>query len=173
KKLERDQGRHPIVLEYADLPDVLVLHRGLKVVVTKNVWQTKGIINATCGVVRDWGDTIASIAAEIVEQDPTHKRPAWVEVELTTGKGSGSTVKILPFEDRNVWVPYCRGVAVSGAYVAKQRPLMAAACITVHHVQGVGFERVAVWIPSRVFFAQGQGYTAISREKTLEGLFLV
>lgn len=31
KKLKRDLGRHPIVLEYADLPDVLVLHEGLKV----------------------------------------------------------------------------------------------------------------------------------------------
>ena len=30
-KLKRDRGRHPIVLEYADLPDTLVLHEGLKV----------------------------------------------------------------------------------------------------------------------------------------------
>lgn len=30
-KLNRDKGRHPIVLEYADLPDTLVLHEGLKV----------------------------------------------------------------------------------------------------------------------------------------------
>ena len=30
-KLKRDKGRHPIVLEYADLPDTLVLHQGLKV----------------------------------------------------------------------------------------------------------------------------------------------
>ena len=30
-KLKRDKGRHPIVLECADLPDTLVLHKGLKV----------------------------------------------------------------------------------------------------------------------------------------------
>ena len=43
----------------------------------------------------------------------------------------------------------------------------------MHRVPGVGFERVAVWILSRGFFAQGQGYTAVSRGKTLDGLFLV
>ena len=96
-----------------------------------------------------------------------------MEVELTTGKGRGSTVKIQPFEDKSVWVPYCRGVAVSGAYIVKQWPFMVAACMTVHRVQGVGFERVAVWIPSRGFFPQGQGYTAVSRGQTLDGLFLV
>ena len=52
-------------------------------------------------------------------------------------------------------------------------PFMVAACMTVHRVQGVRFERVAMWIPSRGFFAQGQGYTAVSRGKTLDGLFLV
>ena len=82
--------------------------------------------------------------AEIDEQDVNHKRPAWVEVELTTGKGRGSTVKIQPFEDKSVWVPCCRGVAVSGAYIVKHWPFMVAACMTVHRVQGVGFERVAV-----------------------------
>ena len=45
--------------------------------------------------------------------------------------------------------------------------------MTVHRVQGVGFERVAVWIPSRGFFAQSQGYTAVSRGKPLDSLFLV
>ena len=30
-KLKRDQERHPIVLDYADLPDTLILHQGLEV----------------------------------------------------------------------------------------------------------------------------------------------
>ena len=142
-------------------------------VITKNVDQIKGIINATCGIVRRWEDTPASLEGELDEIDVTHKRPTWVEVELTTGKGKNITVKLQPFEEKSVWVPYCRGVAVSGAYIVKQWPFMVAACMTVHRVQGVGFERVAVWIPSRGFFAQGQGYTAVSRGKTLDGLFLV
>ena len=108
--------------------------------------------------------------AELDEIDVKHKRPAWVEVELTTGKGKGITVKLHPFEEKSVWVPYCRGVTVSDAYVVKQWPFMVAARMTVHRVQRVGFERVAVWIPSRGFFAQGQGYTAVSRENILDGL---
>ena len=104
---------------------------------------------------------------------PRPQRPAWVEVELTTGKGKGSKVKLQPFEDKAVRVPFCNGVAVSGAYIVKQWPFMVAACMTIRRVQGVGFELVAVWIPSRGFFAQGQGYTAVSRGKTLGGLFIV
>ena len=37
-KLKRDKGRHPIVLEYADLPDTLVLHQGLKVRLPSNLY---------------------------------------------------------------------------------------------------------------------------------------
>lgn len=37
----------------------------------------------------------------------------------------------------------------------------------------MGFDRVAVWIPNRVLFAQGQGYTTISKGKIMDGLFLV
>ena len=44
---------------------------------------------------------------------------------------------------------FCRGVAVSGEYILKQWPFMVATCMTTRRVQGVGFERVAVWIPSR------------------------
>ena len=142
-------------------------------VITKNVDQNKGIVNATCGIVTRWEGTVTALEAELDEIDVKHKRPAWVEVELRTGKGKDTNVKLQLFEEKSVWVPYCRGVAVSGAYVVKQWPFMVAACMTVYRVQGVGFERVTVWIPPRGFFAQGHGYTAVSRGKTLDGLFLV
>ena len=142
-------------------------------IITKNVDQNKGIVNATCGTVRRWEDIAASLEEELDEIDVKRKRPAWVEVELTTSKGKDITLKLQPFEEKSLWVPYCRGVAVSGAYVVKQWPFMVAARMTVHRVQGVGIERVAVWIPSRNFFAEGQGYPAVSKGKTLDGLFLV
>lgn len=50
---------------------------------------------------------------------------------------------------------------------------MVAACMTIHTVQGVGFECVGLWIPLRVFFEQEQGYTAVSRAQSLKELFLV
>ena len=46
--------------------------------------------------------------------------------------------------------------------------------MTVHRIQGVGFERVALWIPLRGFIKQVQGYyTAESRAHCLEGLLLL
>ena len=143
-------------------------------VITRNIDQNKGIVNATYyGIVRRWEDTAASLEAELDKIDAKHKRPAWVEVELTTGKGKDTAVKLQPFEEKSVWVPYCRGVAVSGAYVVKQWQFMVAAYMTVHRVQRAGFERVAVWIPSRGFFAQSQWHAVVSRGETLDGLFLV
>lgn len=111
--------------------------------------------------------------AEDPEGDVAHKRPAWAEVELTTGTGKVISVKLQSLEDNGVWVPFRRRVAVSDAYVIKQWPFMVAACMTINRAQGVEFERVAVWIPSRGFFAQGQGYSAFLEGKTLDGLFLV
>jgi len=41
-----------------------------------NVDQQRGVVNATCGLVRDWRDTAASVEAEAHENDLAHKRPA-------------------------------------------------------------------------------------------------
>lgn len=93
----------------------------------------------------------------------------YLSVHLTSGTGAGTDVPVMPFTEISVWVPASRGAAVSGAYETIQWPIMLAVCMTIHRVQGVGFGRVAIWIPSRGFFAEGQGYTAVSRAETPEG----
>ena len=45
--------------------------------------------------------------------------------------------------------------------------------MTVHRLQEVVFEGVALSIPLRGFFAQGHGYPTESRAPSLEGLFIV
>ena len=78
------------------------------------------------------------------------------------------------FQEQHVCVPYCcRGAAVCEAFTVTQWPIMVGACMIVRRVQGVGFELVALWIPLRGFFAQGQGYSAVSRAQSLQGLLLV
>ena len=72
----------------------------------------------TVGKIKSWRDTGAPLEAEKDEIDDDHKRPAWVKIELITGKGQ-ENVKLQSFEDTNVWVPYCRDVAVSCQYVVK------------------------------------------------------
>ena len=69
-------------------------------------------------------------------------------------------------------MPSSCGRAVSGAYTVTQWPIMVATCITVHRVDGVRFERVTLWIRHRGFFAQGQGYTTVSRAHSVKRLFL-
>lgn len=79
-----------------------------------------------------WEDSDASRAAEAAEPDPQQKRSAYVRARMTTGSGMGSDVNILPYDQRQMWVPYCGGVAVSGAYKVTQLPFMIAACMTFY-----------------------------------------
>ena len=72
------------------------------------------------------------------------KGQAWVEVDLTTGKGTRSFVKIHPFGDKSVWVPHCRGVALTGTFVVKKWPFMVPTCVTVH--------RVRMWVSTKLPF---------------------
>eukprot|EP00904_Undaria_pinnatifida_P006640 jgi/Undpi1/3105/HiC_scaffold_15.g06479.m1 len=69
------------------------------IVITKNADQQRGVVNATCGVVRGWQDTDASLEAEAHETTLAHKRPAWVEVELTTGTAitEAAYMEVSPF----------------------------------------------------------------------------
>lgn len=94
----------------------------------------------------------------------TNSRCGW-KSNSRPGKGAGHTFNILLLEKFIVGVSPLAGHTWPSFRVA--------ACMTVHGVQGLSFERVAVWIPSIGFFVQGQGYIAVSKGKTLGGLFLV
>ena len=73
-----------------------------------------------------------------------------------------------------MWVPYSsRGAAVSEAYTVTQWPIMVAACMTVHRVQGVGFERVVLWILLERFLRAGARTNHCIQGAEPTGLFLV
>ena len=136
-----------------------------QLVVTENVGQGQGIVNASRGFSGAGKTPFASLDCKETKKGFTHKRPAWVVIELTTGKGKGTIAKVQPFQEESVWVPACRGPAATGACTVTRWPIVVAACMTAH--------RVALWIPPRGFFAQGLRHTAVSRVLSLKGLFLV
>lgn len=90
------------------------------VVIIKNVDQGRGVVNATCEIYRGWEDTGAFLDARTDENDPTRKRPAWVVIKITIIKGKSTIAKVPLFQEKNVWVPYCRDAAVNGAYTVTQ-----------------------------------------------------
>lgn len=75
----RLQGRQRRLhdFEYVDLPDELILRRGLKVVVTKNVDQRNGIVNATSGICRSWENTVVSSKLTRMRPITTTNDPPW------------------------------------------------------------------------------------------------
>ena len=64
-----------------------------QVVITKNVDQRRGIVHATSGILRGCEDANDSLDAQADEKYPTSKRPAWVVIGLTIGKGKGGVDK--------------------------------------------------------------------------------
>jgi ATP-dependent DNA helicase PIF1 len=123
-------------------PERLELKKGAVVMFTKNNFDA-GFVNGTLGVVAGfYGDNNYPI--------------------IQTGRG-GRKIYAEPME----WSVGEDGEVVAGV---KQIPIRLAWGITVHKSQGITLE--SAFMDLSEVFVEGQGYVALSRLKTLDGLFL-
>lgn len=127
-------------------PEELVLKKDAKVMFVKNNFEA-GYINGTLGVVSGF-----------IEDDDY----GWLP-QVTLRDGSSMIV------EPEAWAVENESGKAIASY--KQLPLRLAWAITVHKSQGMTLEAAEIDLSQT--FEKGQGYVALSRLKTLEGLRLL
>ena len=129
-------------------PEQLVLKIGAQVMMLKNTFSKEGIINGSIGIVRSFD-----------------KRKGYPVVEFS----NGAVLTITPEE----WCvsKFNENTAeVEIEAMMVQIPLVLSWAITVHKSQGMTLEKIRCNLGNA--FAEGQVYVAVSRVKTLQGLFI-
>jgi ATP-dependent exoDNAse (exonuclease V) alpha subunit len=133
----------------------ILLAEGTKVMLTHNLWTSKGLVNGAQGVVKNiWFDQGSNSCSHL---------PAVVFVEFDGYSGPETPA----WEGVNPsWVPIVPAVAwwetkAGKALTCTQLPLMMAWGITIHKSQGLTLEKVVVELGEKDFSA-GLSFVAIS-----------
>lgn len=134
-------------------PNTLNLKIGAQVMLLYNLDINRGLVNGSLGKIEDF----------VVDTDQdsgilcTKKYPL---VKFTNGETQVITT--------HAWECVDPQEGVIAWY--KQIPLKLAYSLTVHKTQGMTLDKIKVYLQD--CFAPGQAYVAVSRVKTLEGLFV-
>lgn len=128
-------------------PEELILKTGAQVMMLKNSLQKQGIINGSIGIVTGF----------------TKNKTPIVKFY------NGEICSILP-EEWNIETFNEDTGEIEVVASIKQIPLVLAWAITIHKSQGMTLDNIFCDLSS--VFAEGQAYVALSRVKSLEGLFL-
>lgn len=126
----------------------LNLKVGAQVMMTKNTYQKDGIINGSLGIIRNFS--------------PRKKYPI---VEFSNGKILTIAVEewlIEKYDETTKMLKIEAGVI--------QIPLILAWAMTIHKSQGLTLDKISCDLSD--VFSPGQAYVALSRARSLEGIFI-
>ncbi len=127
---------------------VLSLKVGAQVMMIKNTYQKEGIINGSLGIIRDFS--------------PRKNYPV---VEFVNGK----VLTVAPEEWLIERFDEDKKIVVVDAGVS-QVPLILSWAITIHKSQGLTLDKISCDLSDA--FSPGQVYVALSRARSLEGVFI-
>jgi len=126
----------------------LKLKVGAQVMMIKNIYQKEGIINGSLGIVRDFST-----------------KKSYPVVEFSNGK----VLTITPEEWLCERYNEERKLMVVDASM-NQIPLILAWAMTIHKSQGLTLDKISCDLSD--VFSPGQAYVALSRARSLEGVFI-
>ncbi|MBU6140277.1 MAG: AAA family ATPase [Proteobacteria bacterium] len=159
KKIPREEVVH--VAEYFGEPtrieflkknclaaEILSLKVGAQVMMIKNTYQKEGIINGSLGIIREFSS-----------------RKNYPVVEFANGK----ILTIAPEEWLIEKFDSEKKIVVTEAGVS-QVPLILAWAMTIHKSQGLTLDKISCDLSDA--FSPGQVYVALSRARSLDGVFI-
>lgn len=130
---------------------ILELKKGCQVILLKNDAEHRWV-NGTIAVIHELADDTVNIALKNGSIYQLEKA-TWENLELKYDK---QKKKVLPVKIGTFW----------------QYPIRLAWSITIHKSQGLTFDKCSINLNEQGFFASGQCYTAFSRTKSLDGIYL-
>jgi ATP-dependent DNA helicase PIF1 len=157
----RSAAKKASTSEGGNVPVLLPLTIGCRVMLTQNIWVERGLVNGSMGTVGDitWSEGV----------EPRKSLPLAVMVAFDGYTGPTLTSHNLNRPVVPVF-PVRRDFFIGNALCHRsQLPLTTAYAITVHKAQGMTLDRVVLNI-SKPDFAPGLTYVAVSRCKTLQGI---
>jgi len=128
--------------------DILRLKVGAQVMMTKNTYQKEGITNGSLGIIRDFSS-----------------KKSYPLVEFANGK----ILTIGPEEWLIEKFDIEKKMMITEAGVT-QIPLILAWAMTIHKSQGLTLDKISCDLSD--IFSAGQAYVALSRARSLEGIFI-
>jgi len=140
------------------LERILYLCKGSHVMLTSNLWKSKGLVNGALGIIHDIifapNTTSGDLPLCIL-----------VEFKMYTGSGYLSGTKIVPIPVlKHTWTDFN-----GGANSRSQIPLVLGFGITIHKSQGLTLPCLVLDIGSSEF-ATGLAYVGLSRVKAYKDL---
>ena len=130
---------------------------GALVMCTANIDIDRGICNGSQGVVIGFAESNTAILP-----DELMRRTTGTSLIPVVQFANGVTMKVAPYQRQSEEIP---------CVVVAQIPLCLAWALTIHKIQGATLD-IAEMDIGRSIFAPGQSYVALSRVKTLDGLYL-